>query len=99
MKLTKEQLVKIIKEELNVAEAYGDPEPRPSPESAWNAARDALLKFKQANFKHLEPLEKELSELLGNISEAHGGVVGNYKVQIQELERKLEKLLKKGTGV
>jgi len=76
MKLTKQQLVKIIKEELSVAEAYGDPEPPPSPSASWKQAMDKLLKFK-AKLGYGTDLETELSEIVGDLSEAYGSLKGS----------------------
>jgi hypothetical protein len=73
MKLTKEQLVGIIKEELSVAEAYGDPEPPPSAAASWRQAMDKLLKFKKKLFDAGQyDLEEELDGIVGEISQAYG---------------------------
>lgn len=69
--ITKQQLVKIIKEELSVAEAYGDPQPPPSASMSWRQAMDKLLKFK-AKLGYGTDLETELDEIIGDLNEAHG---------------------------
>ena len=73
MKLTKQQLVKIIKEELYVAEAYGDPETPPSAEASWKQVMNKLLKFKKKLFDAGQyDLEEELDGIVGEISQAYG---------------------------